>query len=202
MSKKPPTKPAAKAKPSKSATPARPEQLSEPEPEGLTQDELARRVGCSQSTVWRAIARGDLEPLPNGRLPEEAVEIMRRNRQEDERRSGETAELEKRLLLAQTGEREAKMELRKLELERESGRFVELAKVERAGADAAQRILAVLRAMPQRIALELDAALTAPAERRAAAIERIVSREVERALAEMRQSLYLQAETPAAKDAS
>jgi transposase len=164
-------------------------------PEGLTQEEVAKRVGCAASTVWRAIARGDLEPLPGGRLPESAVEIMRGLRQAAAEQDEATASLERRLLAAQAGEREAKMQLRQLELERESGRFVELAQVERAGADAAQRILAVLRAMPQRIAMEVDAALSAPADRRAAAIEKIVAREVERALAEMRESLYLQAGT-------
>jgi transposase len=165
-----------------------------PTPEGLSQEQVALRVGCSQSTVSRAIARGDICTLSNGRLPESAVAVLRALREDDERIAVETAELQRRLLAAQAGEREAKMKLRQLELERESGRFIELAAVERAGADAAQRILAVLRATPQRIALEVEAALAAPPGRRAAAVEKIVSRELERAVAEMRDSLYLQAE--------
>jgi hypothetical protein len=113
--------------------------------------------------------------------------------------SEETAALERRLLAAETGEREAKHKLQaSSSSQRESGRYVELESVERAGKDAAQRILAVLRAMPQRIARELDAAIAAPMDRRAAAIERIVAREVERAIEEMRRSMYLQAETPPA----
>lgn len=164
-------------------------------PEGLSQDELAKRVGCAPSTVWRAIGRGDIQPLPNGRLPESAADIMRELRAKEAERDAVTSDLERRLLAAQAGEREAKMKLRQLELDRESGRFVELELVQRAGADAAQRILAVLRAIPQRIALEVDGALSAPPDRRAAAVEKIVAREVERAIEEMRQSLYLQAGT-------
>jgi len=165
--------------------------------EGLSQEEMARFVGCAQSTVGRAIARGDIDTLTNGRLPQSAVAKLRELREEDVKRAGETAELERRLLMAETGEREAKMKLKQLELERESGRFVELAQVQRSGSDAAQRILAVLRALPQRVALEVDAALTAPAARRAASVEKIIAVEVERAVGELRRSLYMQGETPA-----
>lgn len=171
----------------------KPATAPEEAPEGLSQEEAARRVGCSQSSIGRALARGDIHPLPNGRIPEDAIETLRELRQAAAREDQHTAELERRLLAAQAGEREAKMSLRQLELEREKGSFVELAAVQRAGADAAQRILAVLRAIPQRVALEVDAALTAPADRRAAAVEKIVSREVERAVGELRASLYLQA---------
>jgi hypothetical protein len=165
----------------------------DPEIDGLKQEEVARRAGCAQSTVSRAVARGDIVPLTNGRLPESAIDILRKLRKEDEKASAETAELERRLLAAETGEREAKQKLRELELQRESGKYVELDEVQKSGADVAQRILAVLRAMPQRIALEVEAALTAPPGRRAAAIEKIIALEVERAIGEMRESMYLQA---------
>lgn len=179
-------------KPAK-ATSAAPEK---PKLEGLSQEEAARAVGCAQATVSRAIARGDVATLSNGRLPESAIAILRELRKADEKVAGENVELERRLLAAQTGEREAKMKLRQLELDREAGRFIELASVQRAGADAGQRILAVLRAMPQRVALAVDGALAAPPSRRAAAIEKIIAVEVERAIAELRRSLYLQAGVP------
>jgi predicted transcriptional regulator len=176
----------------------KPAKAEKPKLLGLSQEQIARLVGCAQSTVSRAIARGDISTLSDGSIREDQAEILRELRASDERVSQETAQLERRLLLAETGEKEAKAKLRQLELEREQGRFIELAAVERAGADAAQRILAVLRAMPQRIALEVDAALAAPADRRAAAVEKIVSREIERAVDEMRKSLYLQAAVPPA----
>lgn len=192
-----------KAGNTKAKAPAKPAaakvaKAEKPPLEGLSQEEMARRVGCAQSTITRAIRRGDIETLSNGRVPESAVDKLRELRAADERVSSETDELERRLLAAETGEREAKQKLRELELQRESGRYVELEQVQRSGADAAQRILAVLRAMPQRIAREVDAALMAPADRRAAAVEKIVAREVERAVTELRASMYLQASaTPA-----
>jgi predicted transcriptional regulator len=191
------TKAAATKKAKAAATPAvaseKPAKAEKPKLLGLSQEQIARLVGCAQSTVSRAIARGDISTLSDGSIREDQAEILRELRVRDERASSETAELERRLLTAETGEREAKQKLKELELQRESGRYVELELVQRSGADAAQRILAVLRAMPQRIAREVDAALAAPADRRAAAVEKIVAREVERAVAELRESMYLQA---------
>lgn len=184
----------AKAPATPAVAPEKPAKAEKPKLLGLSQEAIARLVGCAQSTVSRAIARGDISTLSDGSIREDQAEILKELRARDEQVSTETAELNRRLLRAETGEREAKQKLKELELEREQGRFVELDAVERAGRDAAQRILAVLRAMPQRIAREVDAALAAPAERRAAAVEKIVAREVERAVGELRQSLYLQAE--------
>lgn len=166
------------------------------EPEGLSQEEAARRVGCAQSTIGRAIRRGEVELLTNGRIPESEIPKLIEARKADERESSVMADFERRLKVAETEKAEAQAKLKVMELERESGRFVELDSVKRAGADAAQRILAVLRALPQRCALEVDAALSAPPERRAAAIEKIVAREVERAVGEMRESMYLREHTP------
>lgn len=176
------------------AAPESPAAPEKPPLEGLTQEEIARMVGCNQSTVSRAIKRGLIATLTNGRVPLSAADALRELWSEEQKFSDETVELERRVLTAETGEKEAKAKLRQLELEREQGKYVELAQVERAGKDAAHRILAVLRAIPQRTARELDAALASPPDRRAAAIEKIMSREVERAIAEMRKSLYLQAD--------
>jgi len=160
------------------------------EPEGLTQEEVAKRVGCGQSTVWRAIARGDIAPIANGRLPESAVDTMRELRAKDAAQDAVTGDLERRLLAAQAGEREAKQKLRELELQRESGRFVELALVQKDAEDARERILSVLRAIPQRTAMAVDGALAAPADRRAAVLEKIIADEVERAIAELAESKF------------
>jgi transcriptional regulator with XRE-family HTH domain len=161
-----------------------------PPPEGLTQDEIARRVGCSQSTVWRAIAAGKITPLPNGRLPESAAEtlgLLRKDEQETDRDNAEELrKLNRRLLEAQTAEREAKAELRALELERQAGRFISLDLVQQDGADTAERVLAVLRAIPQRTAMALECSC-----RRASVVEKKIREEVERAIAELRESKYI-----------
>lgn len=157
----------------------------EPKVEGLTQLEVATRSGCSQSTISRAIARGDIEVLPSGRVPESAVEIMRAQRAQEAAANEATSDLERRLLAAQAAEREAKAKLRQLELERESGRFVELDLVERDAADTAERILGVLRAIPQRTALALECPCN-----RAAIVEAKIREEVERAIAELAESKF------------
>jgi predicted transcriptional regulator len=176
----------AKPAPAKKAAPPTAKAPEKPQLEGLSQEEIARLVGCAQSTVSRAIARGDIATLTNGRVPESEAEKLIELRKRDERVASETAEMERRLLAAQTGEREAKAKLRQLELERESGRFVELELVRRAGADPAERVLAVLRAIPQRTAMALECPCA-----RAAVVEKKISDEVERAIAELRESLYL-----------
>jgi predicted transcriptional regulator len=175
----------------KSAAPAPKEK-----PEGLSQEEMARHVGCAQSTVSRAIARGDVSTLSNGRLPLSAVEALKALRAEDEKASSITADLERRKLAAETAEREAKAALRALELERERGDFVRLADVRRDGADCGERVVGTLRAIPQRTALAIEAALADKQQLRAAAVERLVSAEVERALGELRESLYVAAPAP------
>jgi transcriptional regulator with XRE-family HTH domain len=175
---------AAPAKVAKAEKPAAPA-MEKPPLEGLSQEEIARRVGCSQSTVGRAIARGDIHPLTNGRLPESAVEVLRGLRTADEKVYAETAELERRLLAAETGERESKAKLRAMEVERESGRFVELELVQRDAADTAQRIVGVLRAVPQRVALALETP-----HMKAAVVEKKIAEEIERAIAELGESVY------------
>jgi hypothetical protein len=155
--------------------------------EGLSQEEASRRVGCAQSTIGRAIRRGDIDTLTNGRIPESEIEKLIELRKEDERASQEHAALERRTLIAETEKAEAMAELKKMQAERESGRFVQLDQVERAGADAAERILSVLRAIPQRVAMALECGC-----RSGAVVEAKIRDEVERAVGEMRQSLYLQ----------
>lgn len=160
------------------------------EPEGLSQEDAARRVGCSQSTIGRAIRRGDIDLLANGRIPESEIPKLIEARKADEEASAVTVDLERRLLTAETGEREAKRKLRELELERESGRFVELELVRKDAADARERILSVLRALPQRVAMGVDGALATSPDRRAAVIEKLIAEEVERAIAELAESKY------------
>jgi IS30 family transposase len=177
---------ARKPQPAKTPKPAAKQTVPpKPQLEGYSQEEAAIKVGCAQSTVSRAIARGDIEPLLNGRLPESAIEKLRELRKQDVAASQVTAELERRLLTAETAEREAKAELQKLRLERESGRYVELELVQRDAADASERIVAVLRAVPQRTALALECSC-----RRAAQVQAKISEEVERAIAELGESTY------------
>lgn len=158
------------------------------EPEGFSQEQAALRASCSQSTVSRAIRRGDIDTLTNGRIPEREIEKLIELRKEEQRTNEEHAALERRTLIAETEKAEAMAELKKMQAERESGRFVQLDQVERAGADAAERILGVLRAIPQRVAMALECSC-----RTGAVVEAKIRDEVERAVGEMRESLYLQA---------
>jgi len=155
------------------------------EPEGLTQEQVARIVGCSQSTVSRAIKRGDVDTLTNGRLPESAIETLRALWADDQRAEEETAGLERRLRIAETEKAEALARLRVMEVDRESGRFVDLSVVARDAADASERIKAVLRAIPQRTAMALECAC-----RPAAVVEAKIGEEIERAIAELGKSTY------------
>jgi ParB-like chromosome segregation protein Spo0J len=157
------------------------------EPEGYSQEQVARIVGCAQSTVSRMIKRGDVETLTSGRLPEAAIEVIRAQWRDEEKANEETASLERRLRIAETEKQEALAKLKTMEVERETGRFVELDAVERAGSDAAERILGVLRAIPQRTAMALECGC-----RSGAIVEAKIREEVERAIGEMRESLYLQ----------
>ncbi len=102
------------------------------------------------------------------------------------RRMSEYSELKNRLDIALAREREAKASLRELQLQHEAGRFIELAVVERDGVDTAERVLAVLRSIPQRTAASLECDC-----RRAATVEVKISEEIERAVADLRESLYI-----------
>jgi phage terminase Nu1 subunit (DNA packaging protein) len=157
----------------------------------LTQEQAALRAGCSQPHVSKLVRRGLLdEHMIDGRLLESAVEVIRAQGAKRERVSEEDADLERRLAIAETRLKEAQAQLRELELERESGRFVELSLVEQDASDARERILTVLRAIPQRTATQVDGALEAPQARRAAVIEKLISDEVERAIAELAEAKY------------
>jgi hypothetical protein len=114
------------------------------------------------------------------------LRILVADREDEEDETNDIVSLKKKLLEHKVRERNAISKLRELELEHESGRFVELAVVRRDGEDAAERVLAILRAMPQRVALALECSC-----RRAAVVERVISEEVERAIAEMRASMYV-----------
>jgi hypothetical protein len=131
-----------------------------------------------------------LTHTPGGGLAEIAVEEVRSRmsvRAEDDE---EAADLERRLDLANARLKEAQAKLHELELEREEGRFVELADVQKDAADTAARIVGVLRAIAQRTALAVEGALAAEPARRAAVVEALIADEVERAIGELRESKY------------
>lgn len=154
-------------------------------PEGLSQEDVANRVPCAQATVSKFARRGWLSRLPNGRYPEHAVDEVRERLAGNEQADEETTSWKQRAEAATARLREVQVKLRELELERESGRLVELAVVERDAHDAAERILGVIRAIPQRTAMALECGC-----RSAAVVEAKIRDEVERAVAELGQSTY------------
>ena len=171
--------------------------------EGITADVLAQRVGCSPTIVARAIRRGVLFPLENGRMAESAIEALREHIQEAEADDEGMLALKKRAMTAEANERELKVQLRQFQLERESGKYLERTDVIRSGADAASRMTAIARAVPSRVAMEVEGAQTVPQARRAAVIEKIIRAEIERMIGEMRDALSeLAASGPAAAQVS
>lgn len=151
---------------------------------GLTQVEVANRSGCSQSTVSRLTARGVLSLRSDGLYPEDAPETVRAYMTASEEKGEELSELERQLTEARRDKVRADARLREMEVELESGRFVERKEVERAVTDAMAVTLAVLRSTPQRTALELQCKC-----RDAAATDKVISVEVERAISEMKRVL-------------
>lgn len=154
---------------------------------------FAREKGASASTVDRMAHDGRLPKNPDGSLKREEAEeawkeIEAERAQDHERRTSSSAEvavLEEKLLIAKLREREAISRLREIELERESGRYVALELVQRDAKDTRERILGVLRSVPQRVARALEC----PCQR-AAVVEAKVSDEVERAIAELAESKF------------
>ena len=157
-------------------------------PIGLSQEEASQRVGCNQSTISRAIRRGAIETYTNGRIPESQVAKLIELRKEDEQASEEMTALTRRTTIAETLAAEAKAELQQLKLKLESGKYIELAIVKRDGEATGERIQSVLRSVPQRCALGLECAC-----RTAAEVEAVICDEVERAIAELRESEYIHA---------
>ncbi len=155
------------------------------EQEGLTQVEIAALAKCSQSTVNRAIKRGDIETLWNGRIAASEAEKLIELRKEEERSNAEHAVLERRLHIAETDKAEAIAKLKAMEVDHKSGRFIELEGVLRDAADTREKVLAILRAVPQRTAMALECPC-----RRAAVVESKISDEVERAINEIRKSRF------------
>lgn len=154
--------------------------------------EAARTIDVPRSTVRDWIAQGRVTTHRDGSITKRGMEQLKqlaKERTEEQDDEGETTDMRAQLLAAQVRERKAISRLRELELEHESGRFVELAVVKRDGQDTAERVLAILRALPQRTALALECQC-----RRAAVVERAISEEVERAIAELRESLYIRSE--------
>lgn len=157
--------------------------------EGLSQEDVAARVPCAQATVSKLQRRGHLNDfvLPNGRLAEAAVEWVRARLDKKDQGEEESGDLKLRLDTAMARLREAQAQIREIELERESGRFVDLAEVERDGADCGERVVGVLRALPQRVAAVLECPCN-----RASVVEVKVREEVERAIAEIHDSMFVE----------
>ncbi len=165
---------------------SRPHPLAKEEPAGYSQEQAAKKLGCSHSTINRAIARGAIEILSNGRIPESEISKLRAIWANDQKKSQASEDLERRLLAAQASEREAKAELAQLKVALESGRYVELEIVKRDGASTAERIVGVMRAIPQRVALALACGC-----RSGAVVESAIRVEIERAIGELGESMYV-----------
>lgn len=151
---------------------------------------FARKAEVARTTLQTWIADGEVPTDSDGNVPVRAglaaVKKLLATREVAAEDGAEATELRQQLLQARIRERKAIGKLRELELERESGRFVSLAMVQRDGEDAAERIIAVLRSIPQRCALDLECAC-----RPAAVTEQKLSLEVERAIGELHETLYL-----------
>ena len=155
---------------------------------GVPIAEAARIVNVARTTVrgWAESKRfhthrdGSVSKRGMAELEKLADELK-----QEEEEENESGDLRRKLMQAQLRERKAIGKLRELELERESGRFVELAIVEQDAEDAAERITGVLRAIPQRTAMALECNC-----RRAAVVEVKIAEEIERAIAELGESTY------------
>ena len=155
----------------------------------MSQVKAATLLGISRSTLREWIVAELVEINEQKAVTDKGIQQARElagrlaeKKDDDESPSG----LREQLLKAQVRERNAISRLRELELEHESGRYVELAIVQRDGADAAERILAGLRSIPQRSAMGLQCEC-----RKAAVVEKVLVEEVERVVTELRDSLYL-----------
>lgn len=157
-------------------------------PRGLSQSKIAEAIGCSRSTVQRAVARGDIKPGKGGLFPPGAVDTLRAllSDSDDEEGEHQPGDLRERLARATARWKEAQADLRELQLAHESGRFVELAVVQQDGADTAERFVAVARAIPQRVAMRLECE-----HHSAAVVEAKIREEVERAIAELHESMFI-----------
>lgn len=166
----------------------------------VSQAAFAREAKLSRRQVARHIAAGVLELGDDGQLDLAAGRralAARRKRREAEgdavaEDNAETRKLKGELVRWQGAWRRATAELRQLELKVRAGEFVAVADVRKDAAKVASVIQAMLRSIPPRVALEVEAALSVPAERRAAVVDRIVSNEVERAIGSLgSESVYV-----------
>jgi phage terminase Nu1 subunit (DNA packaging protein) len=151
--------------------------------------EASREVGVSRSTVREWATAGLFHRHRDGSVSKRGLEELQRLAEEraaEQEEEEESGDLRHQLLQAQVRERKAIGKLRELELAHESGRYVELALVQRDGADTAERVISILRAIPQRTALALECEC-----QRAAVVEKRIGEEIERAIAEMKDSTYI-----------
>lgn len=161
----------------------------------LSGREFARLAMVSHTAVQNWIDAGLIPIRPDGKLDRAdalvAVQHLVEDREADRKERGELAKVRAELTLARRDRERALARLRELELSVESGQYVELALVERDGHDTAERVLAVLRSIPQRTAMAVEGVSSAAPSRRAAVVEQIISVELERAIGELRESMYI-----------
>jgi transposase len=158
-------------------------------PKGLSQAAAAKRAGVSASSIFRWITAGKLETDPDGKIAPSSIDKIRKLR-EEEARAKETAttaerENEARLLAAQVAEREQRVKLRELELRQKSGEYVSRAEVVKDATETHTAICSRLRQIPSRVALAVESILARPdaPPLRAAAVEALISSEVEATIA-------------------
>ncbi len=161
--------------------------------DGLSQVDLARKVPCSRSSVQRAVTRGDITPLASGRFPATAVDVMRAQRSAETAAADEMQKVKGELIRAKRDRERALADLRRIEVDVQAGKYVELERVRTDAVNSITGFVAVLRSIPQRTAVILDGIAAEPdSHRRAAKIYALMTDEVERCVAEMRSSLFVE----------
>lgn len=161
----------------------------------VSRAELARETGVSRRQIGRLIAAGVLELDPDGKLPlgasKRAIAKGRAQVESDKslvaRDNSELRKLKIALTKAQGEWRQATAELQRIKVAHQAGKYVERADVEHDARNAAVVIQSVLRSIPQRCALALSCSC-----RHGAAVEHMLSGEIERAIGTLRESKYIQ----------
>lgn len=94
------------------------------------------------------------------------------------------------MLAARVREKEAVSQLRELELEHESGLFVKRSEVEAAGRQIGESVRTALLAIPQRVALQVEATLARDPALRAPQIEALIADEINQVLTVLHGTVY------------
>jgi hypothetical protein len=156
----------------------------------VSERELATLLGVSKTAVGEWKDAGEFQLDENGRiLREEALEAGKLcvARIADRKTATvEAAKINSEFIAARRDKERAIADLRRVEADLAAGRYVKLADVESDGRETAERILGVLRQIAQRVARDLECPC-----RPAAVVEARIREEVERAVAEMKDSVWL-----------